>query len=82
MDNYMIIYRCREQHNITQHGGKFMDIKSYADVLRLAIKMQIGYEEEALQDCNPMREDYISGIITGLQIALDKIDASMFLAEK
>lgn len=59
-----------------------MSIKDYADVLRFAIKMQIGYEEEALQDCNPMREDYISGIITGLQIALDKIDASMFLAEK
>lgn len=59
-----------------------MSIKEYADVLRLAIKMQIGYEEEALQECGAMNEDYVSGIITGLQIALEKIDASMFLAEK
>ena len=59
-----------------------MTIKDYADVLRLAIKMQISYKEEALQECNAMNEDYVSGIITGLQIALEKIDASMFLAEK
>ena len=26
-------------------------------------------------------ENYLSGVITGLQTALDKIDASMFLAE-
>jgi hypothetical protein len=60
----------------------FMTIKEYADVLRFAIKMQIGYKEEALQECNAMNEDYVEGIITGLQIALEKIDASMFLAEK
>lgn len=59
-----------------------MSIKEYADVLRLAIKMQIDYKEEALQECNAMNEDYVEGIITGLQIAMEKIDASMFLAEK
>ena len=59
-----------------------MSIKDYAEVLRMAIKMQIGYKEEALQECNAMNEDYVSGIITGLQIAIEKIDASMFLAEK
>lgn len=59
-----------------------MDIKSYADVLRFAIKMQIGYEEEVLQKCDAMNEDYVEGIITGLNIALEKIDASMFLAER
>ena len=59
-----------------------MTIKEYADVLRMAIKMQIGYQEEALQECNAMNEDYVEGIIRGLQVALDKIDASMFLAEK
>lgn len=59
-----------------------MSIKEYADVLRMVIKMQIGYKEEALQECNAMNEDYVEGIITGLQIALEKIDASMFLAEK
>lgn len=59
-----------------------MTIKEYADILRFAIKMQIGYKEEELQECNAMKEDYVEGVITGLQIALDKIDASMFLAEK
>lgn len=59
-----------------------MSIKDYADILKYAIKIQIGYKEEALQECNAMNEDYVSGIITGLNIALEKIDASMFLAEK
>ena len=59
-----------------------MTIKDYAEVLKYAIKLQIDYKEEALQDCNAMNEDYISGIIMGLQIALEKIDVSMFLAEK
>ena len=59
-----------------------MSIKDYADVLRFAIKMQISYKEEALQECNAMNEDFVEGIICGLQIALEKIDASMVLAEK
>lgn len=58
-----------------------MGIKEYADVLKLAIKMQIGYVEEELE--RPLAdENYLSGVIAGLQIALSKIDASMFLAEK
>lgn len=60
----------------------FMTIKDYADVLRFGIKMQLSYEEEVLQKCDAMNEDYVEGIITGLHIALEKIDASMFLAEK
>lgn len=59
-----------------------MTIKDYAEVLKYAIKLQIDYKEEALQECNAMNEDYVEGIIAGLQIALEKIDASMFLAEK
>ena len=57
-----------------------MTIKEYADVLRFAIKMQIGYEKEEIQQPYA-NEDYLSGVITGLRIALEKIDASMFLAE-
>jgi hypothetical protein len=59
----------------------FMTIKDYAEVLKFAIKMQINYKEEALQECNAMNEDYVEGIIMGLHIALEKIEASMFLAE-
>lgn len=60
-----------------------MTIKDYAEVLKFAIKMQIEYEKEALE--NPRldyeREMHIGGVISGLQIALEKIDASKFLME-
>ena len=59
-----------------------MTMKDYAELLKGVIKMQIGYKEEELQECNAMREDYLNGVISGLYIALEKIDASMFLAEK
>lgn len=56
-------------------------IKEYADVLRFAISMQIEYEKEEINQ--PYAdENYLSGVITGLRIALEKIDASMFLAER
>ena len=59
---------------------KIMTLKSYADILRFAINGQINYEYDRINkyDAN---EEYISGIITGLQIALEKIDASQFLWE-
>ena len=57
------------------------NIKDYADVLKFAIQMQIKYEEEILKDASHLEEHYVDGIITGLRIALDKIDKSMFLAE-
>ena len=58
-----------------------MDIKSYADVLRFAIKMQMDYIMEEMQKPTA-NEEYLSGIHRGLDIALEKIDASMFLAER
>lgn len=57
-----------------------MTIESYADVLRFAIKMQKGYIEEDMQK-SFANEEYLSGIQRGLDIALEKIDASMFLAK-
>ena len=58
-----------------------MNIKEYADVLKFAIQMQIEYEKEEIQ--RPFAdEEYLRGVICGLRIAMDKIDASMFLAEK
>ena len=57
-----------------------MTIESYADVLRFAIKMQKDYIEEDMQ--RPFaNEEYLSGIQRGLDIALEKIEASMFLAK-
>ena len=57
-----------------------MNIKDYAGVLKMAMRMQIDYVEEDMQ--KPFAdEEYLSGVITGLRIAIDKIDASMFLAE-
>ena len=59
-----------------------MTMKDYAELLKGVMKMQIGYKEEELRNANYDREDYLEGIIAGLYIAIEKIDASMFLAEK
>ena len=57
-----------------------MDIKNYMEVLKYAIKLQIDYQYEEMQE--PYADEkFHSGVVTGLQIALDKIDASAFLAE-
>lgn len=59
-----------------------MDKKSYADILKFAIKTQIDYVVEEMDTCRPERYDYLDGVVRGLEIALDKINASMFLVEK
>lgn len=59
-----------------------MNKKEYADILRFAIKMQIGYVEEKMENSISIDRDYQEGIIRGLQIALEKIDASEFLMEE
>jgi hypothetical protein len=58
-----------------------MTIKDYAGVLKFAIKTQIDYQMEEMQKPNA-DESFRDGVIVGLQIALDKIDASMFLARE
>lgn len=59
-----------------------MTIKDYAEVLKFAIKLQIDGVNEELNEAITINEDYLEGIKQGLEIALQKIDASMFLAEK
>lgn len=62
-----------------------MTIKSYADVLKWAIRSQIDYvvDEANSGFCKTVEEaQYYEGIKRGLEIALEKIDASMFLAER
>lgn len=56
-----------------------MTIKDYTEILKWAIKTQIEYVQEEM-DKPFADENYYSGVINGLHIALDKIDASMFLA--
>ena len=58
-----------------------MTIKNYADILRFTIKNQMHYIEEEINKTAD-NETFNYGMIEGLRIALDKIDASMFLAEK
>ena len=64
-----------------------MTIKDYADILKWAIKSQIGYIADdvengvSIEDAD-YHQGYYDGMKRGLQIALEKIDASMFLAEK
>lgn len=64
-----------------------MSIKDYAEVLRFAIKMQIGYiaddAENGISVGNAdYHQGYYEGMQRGLEIALEKIDASMFLAKE
>lgn len=59
-----------------------MTLKDYAEVLRFAIKLQIDGVNEELNEAIITNEDYLEGIKQGLEIALQKIDASMFLTEK
>ena len=59
-----------------------MNIKEYSDVLKFAIQLQINYQKEEMEEAKSYEEErYYDGIITGLRIALGKIDKSMFLAE-
>lgn len=59
-----------------------MTIKDYAEVLKFAIKINLDGVNEELNENNIINEDYLEGIKRGLEIALEKIEASMFLAEK
>jgi hypothetical protein len=61
-----------------------MTIKDYATVLKWAIKNQIEYVEEEERNgefASEYMEGKYRGIVQGLEIALEKIEASMFLAK-
>ena len=58
-----------------------MDIKHYMDIMKFVFSSQIECAKEELEQPGA-DETYLAGIIRGLQIAQEKIDASMFLAEK
>ncbi len=80
----MLYYNHRKQTTHTTRNNmeeNFMNLENYADILKFAINGQIKYEYERINEPNA-NEEYISGIITGLQIALDKINSSSFLWNK
>ena len=58
-----------------------MKLEDYAGILKFAINTQIDYEMEEME--KPFAdEEYLNGVIMGLRIALDKIDASAFLWDR
>lgn len=59
-----------------------MTIKDYAEVLKFAIQINLDSVNEELSEAIIIDESYLQGVKQGLKIALEKIDASMFLAEK
>lgn len=58
-----------------------MTLEEYSTVLKGVLLMQVEYENEQLRDWgnSPMMIEHLRGIKKGLQIAIDKIDASAFL---
>jgi RNA binding exosome subunit len=62
-----------------------MDIERYMDIMKWVIKNQIEYAREESNEgkfASEYMEGYYGGIVRGLEIALEKIEASKFLAEK
>lgn len=62
-----------------------MDIERYMDIMKWVIQTQIEYANEEANEgkfASEYVEGYYGGIVRGLEIALEKIEASKFLAEK
>jgi hypothetical protein len=58
-----------------------MNAKEYADILKFAIELQIGYVKEDMENAIFYDENYFDGMITGLRMAIQKIESSSFLFE-
>lgn len=63
-----------------------MTKNEYANILNAAIRLQIAPYKEYLDkyesECESNDFVYREGIVRGLEIALEKIEASMFLCEE
>jgi hypothetical protein len=59
-----------------------MTTENYVEVLKFAIQLQVDEVNKELSADIILNEDYLQGVKAGLQIALDKIEASMFLVDK
>lgn len=61
-----------------------MNKKDYADILKSVLQMQKFAVNDDIRErlkCGDNVE-FLEGVIRGLEIAMEKIDASMFLTEK
>ena len=61
-----------------------MDKKGYAELLKSVFQMQkyaVAEEIRSRLNCGDNVE-FLEGVVRGLEIAMEKIDASMFLTEK
>ena len=58
-----------------------MSLEEYSTVLKGVLLMQVAYENEQLKEWNnsPSMIEYLRGVKQGLEIAIEKIDASAFL---
>lgn len=61
-----------------------MDIERYMEIMKWVMRNQMEYAEEEANGtfATEYMEGYYAGIRRGLEIALEKIEASAFLAEK
>lgn len=59
-----------------------MTTENYVEVLKFAIQLQVNEVNKELQADIILDESYLRGVKTGLEIALGKIEASMFLVDK
>lgn len=59
-----------------------MPTENYVEVLKYAIQLQVDNVNEELSANIIIDESYLRGVKAGVQIALDKIEASMFLVDK
>lgn len=59
-----------------------MTKKDYVDILKWVIQLQVDNTNRELQEDIIIDESYLQGVKAGLQIALDKIEASMFLVDE
>ena len=61
-----------------------MDKKEYADILKAVLQMQkYAVNDDIRKRLNCGDDvDFLEGVVRGLEIAMEKIDASMFLTDK
>ncbi len=82
---YNIIVRKITYNTNNNTEENFMTIESYMDIMKWVFQTQI---ERAKEEANKetfsteYMEGYYGGIVRGLEIALEKINASVFLAKK
>ncbi len=61
-----------------------MEIEGYMEIMKWVMQNQIEYAKEEANGtfASEYMEGYYAGIVRGLEVAIEKIDASMFLAKK